>query len=141
VTTQHSPLRAPSDEGMGLVEVVVALFILAILAVSFLPILIQGVQLSSVNATRASAGQLVNDQLEAARTLGNNCEAIEDFATPIPSNVTSSDGRDVALVVNRVIGACPVTYPGTVKVTATVVRFDDGVALAEATALIFVEAY
>jgi len=126
---------------MGLVEVIVALFILAILAVAFLPILIQGVKLSSVNATRASAGQLVNEQLEMARTLGKNCSAIEAFATPTPSNVSSSDGRDVSLVVDRVIGACPATYPGTVRVAATVTRFDTGEALAEATALIFVEAY
>jgi len=130
-----------SEVGFALVEIVVAMFILAILAVSFLPILIQGLQLSATNATRATATQLVHEQLEYAHSIGSTCSVINAL------NDTSSlspveDPRGVKLITTRVVPACATSstsYPRTIELTVTVKRQDNNEVQATATTLIYVD--
>jgi len=128
--------RLSAEEGVGLIEIVVAMTLLAIIAISFLPVLIQGLKLSANNATRATAVQLANNQMETARSQGEDCSTITDLGpVAVP---TTTDPRGVALAVTRTIGACPATYPGVVQFSVRVVRQDTNRELATATTLVYV---
>ncbi|WP_411701126.1 hypothetical protein [Conyzicola sp.] len=121
---------------MGLVEIVVALFLLALLAVAFLPVLVQGLKQSAINATNATATQLVNRQIEAARAIAT-CSGIQTYqAQLIPEE---QDTRGVRLQATRTVGACPAAsaYPGTVSVVIKVTRLDTGAVLSTASTLVF----
>ncbi|MGH1525679.1 type IV pilus modification PilV family protein [Leifsonia sp. L25] len=60
--------RSAADEGgFGIAEVLVAMFLLAVIAVAIIPILVQGLRLSVQNATVATATQLANQQIEQVR--------------------------------------------------------------------------
>lgn len=132
----HRIARDERERGLSLIEVVIAMMLLAILAVAFLPVLIQGLRLSADNATRATANQLANMQLETARALGGDCSDIVALETVSVPNVT--DKRNVTLVTTRDAGSCPAAYPGTVEFSVTVTRLDTGATLSTATTLIYV---
>ena len=130
------------EAGFGLVEIVVALFMLGVLAVAFLPLLIQGLKLSADNATRATATQILHDRLEAARLQSTSCAAI---TIALDGTVISEvkDPRGITFQVITDVKTCPTgaALPGTVAVSVEVRRTDDlgGTPLAQATTLIFVK--
>ena len=121
----HQQERRPDDAGFGMVEIVVALFMLALLSIAFLPLLIQGLQLSAENATRATATQIAQDRLEFARTQGVDCS---DLRTALVSDVESlvQDPRGIAFQVTTTMGTCPTSLlnPGSIAVTVEVSRKD-----------------
>ena len=126
---------ALSDEsGMGLVEIVVSMFILALLAMSFLPILIQGMRSSVNNAIHATAGQLVSEQMDQARALPAVCDGIVGFGAAVLTPTT--DARGNVFQPHREVGACPASYPGVVSVRVWITEGAD--TLAEAKTLIYV---
>src|SRR5690554_3056013 len=133
--------RALDDEsGFGLVEIVISMFLLALVSISLLPLLITGVKQAAANTTTATATQIVHDQLELARTQSPTCAALSALGS---QTWTTFDPRGVELHVERTIGACPPSsdYPGTVSVEIDVERRDgvDVTELAEATTLVFLE--
>jgi prepilin-type N-terminal cleavage/methylation domain-containing protein len=128
--------RDHDDSGISLIEVVVAMMLLAILAVAFLPVLIQGLQTAAVNSTRATANQLAHLQLETARSQGGDCSLITDLEFAAVSPVV--DKRNVTLLTTRDAGLCPGVLPGTLTYTVTITRQDTGDVLATATTLIYV---
>lgn len=130
------PTSKSTDEGISLVEVVIAMMLLAILAISFLPVLIQGLQTAAVNATRATANQLVNLQMETAQAQGGDCSNVVALETATVSPVV--DRRGVTLITVRDAGTCPGAYPGTISYAVTVTRQDTGAVLSTATTLIYV---
>lgn len=135
------PVRELEDEtGFGLVEIVVSMFILALVAISLLPLLITGVKQAAANTTSATATQIVQDQLELARTQASTCAALTTLGS---QTWTTFDPRGVELHVDRTVGACPASgdYPGTVSVAIGVERHDgaDVTELATATTLVFLE--
>ncbi len=120
--SSRAQTRAEGDAGIGLVEILIAMMILAIIAIAILPVLMQGLQLSASNATFASATAIVNGQLEDARSK-ETCAGI----TPIYA--TDTDARGVVLKIVRTVGACPAaaaSYPASIPVTVTVTRADTG---------------
>lgn len=122
-------LRAESDTrsaGFGIVEVIVSMFLLSLMAMAFLPVLVQALQVSRVNASIATATQLLSSDLDRARQLNLAC-------TAIPSTVPRSEG---AFIVAGEWGICDQTPPTTVSYTSQV-KDADGV-LAEAVTLILV---
>lgn len=133
---------AGDDAGFGMVEIVVALFMLAVLAIAFLPLLVQGLQLSAENATRATATQIAQDRLEVARTQSTSCSAIK---TALESDIVSlvKDPRGIEFKVKTVVGTCPaaLTTPGTISVKVEVRRTDDaaGTPLVTASTLLFIK--
>ena len=139
-TTNESSF-SPED-GFGLVEVVVAMFMLALLALAFLPLLIQGIKQSAQSATIATATQFVHDQLDSARVQAQAgaCSAITALASTDfrPGGTALTDSRGVPLQLSRTPGACPTPYPSTVSFTVKVVRTDTGQTVSQATTLIFV---
>ncbi|MFC5928085.1 hypothetical protein D6T64_10280 [Cryobacterium melibiosiphilum] len=125
-----------TEAGFGLIEIVVSLFLLGILAIAFLPLIVQSLQVSVVNASIATATQLVSDEIERARAQGTVCSAL-------PASASSLSGIDSTLTVQRVRGACPAApagYPGVVSFDVSVVQSGSTTPLAEASTLIFVSA-
>jgi prepilin-type N-terminal cleavage/methylation domain-containing protein len=131
--------RSGEDAGFSIIEIVVSMFILAIIAVAALPLLIQGLQVTSLNATRSTATQLVHDQLELARAQDSTCSTIAALNGDAPS---ATDPRGAVMKITRSISACPSAasaYPTTVTMTVTVRRQTTGVALSTATTRIYVK--
>ena len=128
---------ARNAAGFGLVEIVVSMFLIGIIAVAFLPLLIQSVLISADNITVATATQMVNSELEVARSQASTCTALANFTAETP--VTMTDSRGVELHPYRALGSCPSELPGTISFTSTVER-PDGTVVATATTLIFVSA-
>ncbi|WP_165063391.1 type II secretion system protein [Marisediminicola senii] len=135
--TLYAPSRTePNDEGFGLVEVLVSMVILSLLAIAFVPILVQGISQSAQNAAIATSTQIVNGQLTLAGSQTPSCTAVRALA----STATTTDSRGVPLKRTTTTGSCPSVYPGTVSVKVIVVRTDTGRTVASADTLIFVSA-
>jgi Tfp pilus assembly protein PilV len=125
--------RLRDDEsGLGLVEIVVSMLMLAALAIAFLPMLVQGLKTSAATATLATATQLVNQKMEAAGAT-TTCSA----ATALAGVSSLVDPRGVTIQVTTVVGACP-PGTGTIRVASTAVRTDTGATLATGATLVFI---
>ena len=121
------------EDGFGLIEIVVSMLILALLAVAFLPLLVQGLKASSSNATLATATQLVNQKMESASAV-STCSG----ATALGGVSSLTDPRGVTIQVTTTVASCP-TGAGTVKVASTAVRTDTGAVLIAGSTLVFVQ--
>lgn len=123
-----------NDDGFGLVEVIVSMVILAVIAIAFLPVLIQGMKQSVANSTLATATQLVNEKLQLAQASGPTCTNVmlvtgeEDFV----------DDHGVTIHISTTVGTCPAAT-GTVEVSVTTTRADTSAVLAVADTLVFVQ--
>jgi prepilin-type N-terminal cleavage/methylation domain-containing protein len=128
------PRRPDSDRGFGIAEVLVAMFLLGIIAIAVLPLLVQGLRLSVTNATIAAATQLANQQVEQVRG-ATACSSVA-------AATTTTTVRNVTLQGSRTIGTtCPslaTSYPTTVRVSVSVKRTDTNAVLATANTLVFV---
>ena len=127
---------ADRESGVGLIEIVISLFLLALLAMAFFPVLVQGMKTSVLNAKIATASQFVGQQLDIVRTLPDNCAAIAAFDDTAVATVADSRGNNFQPY--RLVGACPGSYPGVVKVTACVTEVGQSHHLADATTLVYV---
>jgi type II secretory pathway pseudopilin PulG len=126
------------QSGFGLVEIVVSMFLLGLLALAFLPFLVQALQVSVMNTTLVTSTQLVSQQMQQLRAQASTCTAVTTFAgQPVPA---VTDTRGITLEPHRSAGACPATYPGTIKVTAWVNQLGKPARLAEAVSLVYVRA-
>ena len=128
-------IRETGDEGMGLIEIVIAMFLLAVLAMAALPLFIGTLKLAAGNSSVTTATQLVEDQLAQARAQTATCGGLTAFAASTVPSVT--DGSGAVLQPVRTV-TCPGTYPGTARFAATVKRGTSTVATA--TTLIYVSA-
>ncbi|WP_168626188.1 prepilin-type N-terminal cleavage/methylation domain-containing protein [Cryobacterium sp. BB307] len=133
---QQTDLR--SDEfGFGLIEIMVSMFLLALLAVFFLPTLIQSMQITVTNTTTATASQLVAAQLDQVRALTPDCDTVAAFDDVTPPATT--DARGTIYQPHVTVGACPATFPGVVQVDVWVTEQGKPLdRLAEAVTLVYV---
>lgn len=122
-----------NDEGLGLVEIVVSMLILAALAIAFLPLLIQGVKQSASTSTLATATQLVSEKMQLAQSKGPVCADVAALA----GSADLTDPRGVVLRVVTTAGSCTGS-PTTVSVTTSVTRLDTSVVVATASTIVFV---
>ncbi|MFO7691343.1 MAG: type II secretion system protein, partial [Cryobacterium sp.] len=53
-------VRDAREQGFGMIEIVVSMFLLALLSIAFLPLLVQSLQVSVQNARLATATQLAS---------------------------------------------------------------------------------
>lgn len=137
--TDRNPDSAPSsiDSGFGIIEIVISMFLLALLAVAFLPLLIQGMKTSVRNSTIATASQLLDQQLGAVRALEPNCDDLQAYeAEAVPAQ---TDKRGTEFQPIREVAACPAAYPGVVRVRVSVKISGSGDVLAEAVTVVYVE--
>lgn len=117
-----------SESGFGLVEIMVAIMLFALLLMSAAPVLVNTLKTASENASRAAASQIANEQMAKARLAQASCEAFKSFVAQATPNVSDSRGniysvkvdseftaaQDVALCV-----AAPRSYSYSVTVTRT----------------------
>ena len=126
------------ESGFGVIEIVISMFLLALLAAAFLPLLVQGLKQSAANATLATATQLANDQIELVRS-ATKCS---ELGLPtITTTTTTVDPRNVTLSIVRTVGSscAPIAEnPVNVPVDVTVTRTDTGNVLATAHTLVFI---
>jgi len=135
-----------SESGLGLIEIVISMFLLALLAIAILPLLINSLQLGPKNAAVAAGNQLVADGLTQAGAQGLvSCSSVRSLASTFPAEAGSTtSATEYGITLAFVPGACPpgpVDYPGTVEVTVSAVQHAgtaDEAALAEARQLIYV---
>jgi len=131
-----------SEHGFGVIEIVVSMFLLALLAVSFIPLLITTWKTTATNTTIATATQIVNQQIEGARAVRSaasttpSCQDISQFLAVTLAPVI--DPRGVTLQPQWDAATCPATYPGVVRARVAVMRTGSTTAIASAVTLIYV---
>jgi type II secretory pathway pseudopilin PulG len=130
---------SPVDRGFGMIEVVISMFLIALIAIAFIPVLVQGMRLSVVNTSIATATQLVSQNMEQARARGTNCADLRLFAAEAVSAVV--DKRGVSFQPVREPVTCTGTsadYPKTVSFRVKVSETGSSTILASAATLILV---
>ena len=126
------PAGPESDQGLGLIEIVVSMFMLAILAIALLPLLVNGLKASTSNTTQATATQLVAERMQLAQYAGTACADVRNLA----GVAVVTDSRGVQLQVTTTTGNCDGSP--TIAMSAAVVRLDTNVVLANASTLVYV---
>lgn len=107
------------ESGFGLIEIVISMFLLGLLAVAFLPLLMNSVRTTVNNSSIATATQLVNQEMKRAQLAGDTCALIIAYgATSVP--VVPADSRGVSYQPAHTVGPCPLAYPDTVFVTVSI---------------------
>lgn len=130
--TEHSD-RSENETGFGLIEIVVSMFILALLAIALLPLLVQGLKQAANGTTLATATQLVSEKMQLAQSKGPVCASVAAIA----GTVDLTDPRGVVLRVTTTTGSCTGS-PTTLNVTTSVARLDTGVTITTASTLVYV---
>lgn len=103
--------RDGGQAGVSVVEIVVAMLILALMSIAVLPLMIGSVQASAMNRDLVKVGSLASTRLtllqaaEPASCAGLATQAATDLTD------AASGARAVASV-----GPCPASYPGVVLV-------------------------
>jgi prepilin-type N-terminal cleavage/methylation domain-containing protein len=108
------------DDGFGLIEVVVAMLLFAVIAMAILPLALQASTLSAGNRDRVSAQSFASGQLADVRAsypdeAANSCAAVRSAA-----HTATTDPAGTGLVADVSVAACPAAYPNTLTVTVTV---------------------
>lgn len=130
---RHQKMNVDGEEGIGLIEIVVSMFLLALVAIAMLPLLIQSLTSTRENVSLATATQLVSSRLDGART-NTTCAALRSYAD-IDESVTdergttyTSDDQVTCSSAGSVVYTARVLRPGssTVASTATTVIYVSG---------------
>jgi len=130
------------EDGFGVIEVVVSLFLLSLLSVSFIPLLVNSIKSTASNTTIATATQIVNQEIEGARAVRSptsttpSCLDITNFLQVTIASVT--DPRGVTLSPKWDATTCPTTYPGVVRARVSVTRSGSTTPVAQAVTFIYV---
>ena len=97
-----STRRFSDESGFSLVEVVIAMLILALIAVALVPPLWQGLRFSAQQSSVATATRELNRLVEQARA-NPSCDATEGGVAVLPNPAalpaTFTNGRDATLTV------------------------------------------
>lgn len=135
------------EAGMSLVELVIAVFLLALLAVAVLPLLASTAVLSARNTSDNEATQYATSlvsQLRAqfpdAANATTTCANLGTAATSLPASDPRTDMAAAITVTcpESAADASAVTYPAAVPVTVVVTDSSDGSELATLTTQLYV---
>lgn len=130
------------EGGFGVIEVVISLFLLSLLSVSFIPLLVNSIKSTGANTTIATATQIVNQQIEGARAVRSptsttpSCLDMTNFLSVTLASVT--DPRGVTLLPKWDPTTCPSSYPGVVRARISVTKTGSTTIVAQAVTLIYV---
>lgn len=130
------------EEGFGVVEVVISMFLLSLLSVSFIPLLVNSIKSTGKNTTIATATQIVNQEIEGARAVRSptstmpSCLDVTNFLNVTIATVT--DPRGVTLLPKWDPTTCPTSFPGVVRARVSVTRSGSSTVVAQAVTLIYV---
>lgn len=139
---RHRQNARALDDGFGVVEVVISMFLLSLLSVSFIPLLVNSIKSTGKNTTIATATQIVNQEIEGARAVRSptsttpSCLDVTGFLNVTIASIT--DPRGVTLLPRWDPPTCPTTYPGVVRARVSVTRSGSTVIVAQAVTLIYV---
>lgn len=126
---RHRPVS--SDAGVSLIEIIVSIFLLAIISAALIPIFVQGTEQVARTEQLSSASQMVSSRLDAARNAGENCATIAALG-----GSEAATGGSYSLQRTTTVEPCPGTG-GTIMVTVDV-RSAADVVLATAVTRIYV---
>ncbi|SFI37117.1 MULTISPECIES: type IV pilus modification PilV family protein [Microbacterium] len=126
-------MTTQSDDGFSLVEVIIAMFLFAVISLAVLPLLISGVSLSTENRDVVAATTLANDRIAQLReqfpTSAGSTKTCSALVAAV-SGLAASDPANPGLVITASASAdpgytqvCPPAasdYPRSVLVTVTV---------------------
>lgn len=130
------------ETGFGVIEVVVSMFLLGMMSVSFVPILLNSWKDTGANTTIATATQIVNEQIEGARAVRSASSSTPSCADVLAYlQVTLPpviDPRGITLQPEWESTSCPTMYPGVVRVSVEVSRVGATTPIASAITLIYV---
>jgi prepilin-type N-terminal cleavage/methylation domain-containing protein len=122
--------RRGDSDGFSIVEVIVAMFLLAVVAIAILPALVQGVRFSSQQSAVATATRELNAMVEAARDTPSCAEL-----TALAASRTFTDGAGRTLTSSGVVGACAAKSAVSLRLSAV---NSGGTTLANVSALVYV---
>lgn len=125
-----------TDDGFTLIEVVVAMFILGIVALGLIPGLVGSLKVSAENSNIATASQLVNQQIDAARVGTPTCASLTTYKNQVLPPVV--DRRGVSFQPTRSLLSCTAGAPGVAKVSVSVTLTGSPKVLATATTYVYV---
>jgi prepilin-type N-terminal cleavage/methylation domain-containing protein len=110
-----------TDEGLSLLEVVIAMLLFAVLALAILPLALQATKLSAANSSSASANAFASGQLAAVRAaFPDNSAATSCAAVRAAARTGVVDSAKTGLVADVTVAACPSTYPAAITVSVSV---------------------
>jgi len=113
------------DAGFSIVELVVAMFLLAVLALALLPLLVGATRTSVVNKSLTSATAFANAQLAPIRAAYPNDSTTSSCAAlrSAFNSKTTADPAGTGLQALITVGTCPVApFPAIVTVNVTVTK-------------------
>lgn len=132
----HVPRLAGDEGGFTLIEIVVALFLLAIVATGLIPTLVGSLKVSSQNTTIATASQLVAQQIDIARTGPATCSALMNYKIAVLPPVVDARGISFQPIRNSV--TCTSGAPGIAKVKVSVTLTGKSTVLASAITYVYI---
>lgn len=126
----HMLRTRSADDGFSIVEIVIATFLLAIVAIAILPALGQGIRLTSQQSAVATATRELNSLVERAR--GNpTCGELASVAAPR----TVADGAGRTLRISGAVASC--AEGGAVRIELTALDASSS-SLARVAAIVYV---
>ncbi|OZB82150.1 MAG: hypothetical protein B7X41_16310, partial [Microbacterium sp. 14-71-5] len=111
------PIRARAEEGFGLVEVVIAMFLLGLIAIAILPALVNGLGYSARQSTVATATRQVNSLIDQVRQ-SPACSSMPTILGTSATPRTFTDGRGGTFTTQADIGSCSAGVAVSLHVTA-----------------------
>ncbi len=116
--------RRPTDDGFSLVEVLIAMFLLAVLALAVLPLLIGAMRTSVTNRDHVAATAFATAQLAALRAdfpLEDATTSCADLAARSGTVIVDPAGSGMTAALLLAV-PCPGTYPASLPLTITVAQ-------------------
>ncbi|WP_396658899.1 prepilin-type N-terminal cleavage/methylation domain-containing protein [Microbacterium sp.] len=108
--------RGSQEAGLSLVEVVIAMFLIGLIAVALLPALWQGIALSSQQSATATATRHLYALIEDARAVPT-CATLGTITAP--DSIPDGKGANLAIAGTYDAGACSQGEAVAVTLTAT----------------------
>lgn len=129
-----------ASDGFGLVEVIIAMALLMVVAVSMLPVVISSIYLSKGNVSLTTATQVVAEQLDQARFISPTCDAIHQFVDETLGRTTTDPQGTILVISFTTEATCPTptSYPAAFPLTVTVTDQATGREIAEATTRVLI---
>jgi len=108
------------DEGIGLLEVVVALLVLVTMTLGLMPLLMGSIKLSATNRDFVAANTFANAQLSALRDAFSDASdtSCASLTAREATNITDPAGTTLKAEID--VAACPTDFPDAAMVTVKV---------------------
>ena len=123
-----------------MVEIVVAMFILALTSIAVLPLMIGSVQASVSNRDSVAASSLADASLARIQGLfpASRTTSCSEVTAQAVTGITDPSGSGATASVT--VGTCPTNYPGAVLVRVQAFRRGSGAAVAVLDSAVLVSA-